>query len=329
MTGGCGAAGVCPEPGGGPGAASAPWRPGGPPGQESWEYWGPPWPGRVPPRRGPGAPVCAGGGPEPRVGPVPPSRRSPGPAEPLPPPSFSGHLKWLLFHRPVPSLIQEGPQCGLVALWMAAALLEPPREVSLEQIVQAARDRAFTAQGEMFSAAAMAALAQELFPCRAELLAGGLDGENRPRVLRHLAAGRPLLVPYDEDSNHEPCCRRGHKAHWAVVSGALLGLRSPALSPGCRKDAEIPGLFHAAPGPRLPPAEEVAEVFVLAQQGKSRRPQLWGYRRLHESNAQLTDFSPRRAGDGRVYVVPAGGVRAGLCGQAVLLHPPGPGAVPS
>ncbi|KAI6057491.1 UPF0692 protein C19orf54-like protein [Aix galericulata] len=62
----------------------------------------------------------------------------------------------------------------------------------------------------------MAALAQEVFPCRAELLRGGLGGRNRERVLRHLASGNPLLVPYDEDSNHEPCERRGHRAHWAV-----------------------------------------------------------------------------------------------------------------
>ncbi|XP_062454211.1 actin maturation protease [Rhea pennata] len=209
---------------------------------------------------------------------------------------------------------------------MAGALLEPPSSVSLEQVVRAARDRAFTAQGEMFSAAHVAALAQELFPCRAELLSGGLEGDSRPRILRHLAAGRPLLVPYDEDSNHEPCCRRGHKAHWAVVSGALLGLKSPAPSPGCREDSEIPGLFHPGPGPpRLPPDEDLGEIFLLAKQGKSRRVQLWGYGRLHESNAQLTDFSPRRAGDGKVYVVPAGGVRAGLCGKAVLLHPLAPG----
>lgn len=47
-----------------------------------------------------------------------------------------------------------------------------------------------------FLAAAVALLAQELFPCRAQLLRGGLGGRNRERVLRHLAAGYPVLVPY-------------------------------------------------------------------------------------------------------------------------------------
>ncbi|KYO32270.1 hypothetical protein Y1Q_0015041 [Alligator mississippiensis] len=202
---------------------------------------------------------------------------------------------------------------------MAGALLRLPRSVSLERIVQAALDRGYTAQGEMFSAADMAKLAAEVFPCRAELLTGGLEGANRDRILCHLGAGCPVLVPYDEDSNHEPCRRRGYKAHWAVVSGALLGLRPDAPSPPCREDEEIPGLFHPrGPGP-LPAGVE--ETYLLAKQGKSWRYQLWGYGQLQESNAQLTDFSPRRAGDGKVYIVPAGGLQEGLCGQAVLLHP--------
>lgn len=42
-------------------------------------------------------------------------------------------------------------RCGLVALWMAGALLVPPSGVPLERLVQVARERGFTAQGEMFS----------------------------------------------------------------------------------------------------------------------------------------------------------------------------------
>ncbi|XP_067412712.1 actin maturation protease [Emydura macquarii macquarii] len=235
--------------------------------------------------------------------------------------SFSGHLKWLLYNSPVPSLIQEGPQCGLVALWMAGSLLNLSQSVSLERIMRVALERGYTAQGEMFSAADMAQLAEEVFQCRAELLSGGLEGENRDRILLHLTAGCPLLLPYDEDSNHEPCRRHGYKAHWAVVSGALLGLKGSALSPACQEDGEISGLFHPGPASPLPALEHVVEIYLLSKQGKSWRPQLWSYQQVHESNAQLTDFSPKRAGDGKVYVVPAGGVRAGLCGKTVLLHP--------
>ncbi|XP_015266103.1 PREDICTED: UPF0692 protein C19orf54 homolog isoform X2 [Gekko japonicus] len=204
---------------------------------------------------------------------------------------------------------------------MAGALLHPPKAVSLEEVVQVALERGYTAQGEMFSASDVAKLAEEVFPCQAELLSGGLEGQNRERILQHLLAGLPLLIPYDEDSNHEPCLRRGYKAHWAVVSGALLGLKGDSRLPACQEDAEMPGLFHATPPCAPLPPGAVTETYLLSKQGKSCRYQLWDYRRVQESNAQLTDFSPRRAADGKVYVVPAGGVREGLCGRAVLLHP--------
>ncbi|XP_078236004.1 actin maturation protease isoform X2 [Pogona vitticeps] len=235
--------------------------------------------------------------------------------------SFNENLKWLLFNNPVPSLIQEGPQCGLVALWMAGALLSLPRARSLERIVQVALERGYTAQGEMFSAADMATLAKEVFPCQTELLSGGLEGQNHRRILQHLWSGFPVLIPYDEDNNHEPCLRKGHKAHWAIASGALLGLKRGVQLPPCREDEEIPGLFHAGPAVSALSLDAVAETYLLAKQGKSCRYQLWSYTQVQESNGQLTDFSPKRASDGKVYIVPAGGVREGLCGKAVLLRP--------
>ncbi|XP_074872758.1 actin maturation protease isoform X2 [Carettochelys insculpta] len=211
---------------------------------------------------------------------------------------------------------------------MAGSLLNLSQDVSLERILQVALERGYTAQGEMFSAADMAQLAEEVFQCQAELLLGGLEGENRVRILRHLTTGWPLLLPYDEDFNHEPCRKRGHKAHWAVISGVVLGLQGGTLSPACQEDREIRGLFRPGPASPPPALEHVAEIYLLAKQGKSQRPHLWHYQQAQESNAQLTDFCPRRAGDGRYYVVPAGGVGAGLCGKSVLLRPRTAGSTP-
>ncbi|XP_074075198.1 actin maturation protease [Macrotis lagotis] len=235
---------------------------------------------------------------------------------------FRSDLQWILFCSDVPSLIQEGPQCGLVALWMAGSLLAPPQDTPLERIVAVALQRGYTAQGEMFSAANMARLAEEVFGCQVELLLGGLGEPNRHHVLQHLISGYPLLVPYDEDFNHEPCKKRGHKAHWAVSAGVLLGLPGLALGPDYEEDSELKGLFYPAPGKSpLLPEEPPEAVYLLSKQGKSWHYQLWDYEQLCESNLQLTDLAPGRSTDGKVYVVPPGGVKAGLCGQSLLLRP--------
>lgn len=79
---------------------------------------------------------------------------------------------------------------------MAGTLLAPLSGIPLERLMQMAVERGYSAQGEMFSVADMGRLAQEALGCQAELLCGGLGGPNRDRVLQHLVAGHPLLVPY-------------------------------------------------------------------------------------------------------------------------------------
>ncbi|XP_012589236.1 PREDICTED: UPF0692 protein C19orf54 homolog isoform X2 [Condylura cristata] len=280
-------------------------------------------------------PSCSLQAPTPPPPPLPP----PAPALGAAPPLVFGLEKSQLLKEalekagPVPSCREDvkrllklhKDRCGLVALWMAGPLLLPPNGVPLERIVRVALERGYTAQGEMFSAANMGRLAREVLGCHAELLCGGLGSPNRDRILRHLVAGQPLLIPYDEDFNHEPCQRRGHKAHWAVSAGVLLGVPGvPSL--GYAEDHELPGLFHPVPStacqpPSLPEEGSPGAVYLLSKQGKSWHYQLWDYDQVRDSNLQLTDLSPSRAADGREYVVPAGGVRAGLCGQVLLLTP--------
>ncbi|XP_041729458.1 UPF0692 protein C19orf54 homolog [Coregonus clupeaformis] len=238
--------------------------------------------------------------------------------------SFRKDLHWMLLNKYVPSLIQDGPQCGLVALWMAGHLRQPPLSVSMETIVQTAMDRGYTAQGEMFSARDMAMLAEEVCECRAELLSGGMTGDNSTAVLKHLADGQPVLIPYDEDFNHEPCQRSGHRAHWAVASGVLLGLDQDSVSrEHTQPDPTLPWLLLPQDSPSCPcpcPTVGAREAYILAKQGKSLRYQLWSLDMVAQSNAQLREIDPQRAGDSTQYVVPKGGVEVGLAGQVVLLH---------
>ncbi|XP_057567898.1 actin maturation protease isoform X1 [Hippopotamus amphibius kiboko] len=190
-----------------------------------------------------------------RAGPVPRSREDVKRLLRLHKDRFRSDLQWILFCADLPSLIQEGPQCGLVALWMAGTLLAPPSGTPLERLVQVAMERGYTAQGEMFSVADMGRLAQEALGCQAEVLYGGLGGPNRDRVLQHLVAGQPLLIPYDEDFNHEPCQRKGYKAHWAVSAGGS-SLPGPVPSPWTSQPPASPHILTLTQAPPHHPRQE-------------------------------------------------------------------------
>ncbi|XP_004075428.1 UPF0692 protein C19orf54 homolog [Oryzias latipes] len=236
---------------------------------------------------------------------------------------FRKDLQWMLMNTYVPSLIQDGPQCGLVALWMAAHLQQDKLDLDMKTLVQTAVNSGYTAQGEMFSAHNMTLLAEEACGCKAELLTGGLDGNNRETIIRHLWKGQPVLIPYDEDFNHEPCQRSGHRAHWAVISGVLVGLEQASFSQEhTHPDPTLPWLHLATSSSSPCPAGNPAlrEAYVFAKQGKSLRYQLWSLDCVIKSNEQLKTMDPQRVNDGSRYVVPEGGVEAGLAGQAVLLH---------
>ncbi|KAM9801467.1 actin maturation protease [Neosynchiropus ocellatus] len=233
--------------------------------------------------------------------------------------SFRQDLQWVLRNTYVPSLIQDGPQCGLVALWMATQL--GATKIDMDAVTQMALKRGFTAQGEMFSARNMALLAEEVCGCRAELLSGGLGGNNAQVIVSHLWSRQPVLIPYDEDFNHEPCQRDGHRAHWAVASGVLVSLDEGVMrKEELEADPTLPWLYLLTDGNASCPFSKLQDVYVLAKQGKSLRYQIWKLDTLAESNKQLKMMDPERASDGTPYVVPDGGVEAGLAGQAVLIH---------
>ncbi|XP_058715943.1 atypical kinase COQ8B, mitochondrial-like isoform X3 [Poecile atricapillus] len=148
--------------------------------------------------------------------------------------SFQGPLKWLLFHRPVPPLIQDGPQCGLVALAMAGALLGPPRpQLGLGALLETARARGYTRHGEMFSATtdpAAAAATRPTGPCST----GGARGQGRPvpvsRMARAATMGAPS--PLLSEASAERLVAALSRARGAALKlGQLLSMADPALLP--------------------------------------------------------------------------------------------------
>lgn len=102
--------------------------------------------------------------------------------------------------------------------------------------------------------------------------------------------------------------------------GVLLGV-DRVCKDHTQPDPTLPWL-HLATNSGSPPHPYTGarEVYILAKQGKSLRYQLWRLDTVAQSNRQLKEMDPKRSSDGTQYVLPEGGVEAGLAGQVVLLH---------
>ncbi len=72
------------------------------------------------------------------------------------------------------------------------------------------------------------------------------------------------LIRYDSDANHEPCLKKGHRAHWVIVHGYLKEENS--------SDYDL----------------------VLVQHGKSKHLSAFSLLDLFQSNQQLIEVDPKR-----------------------------------
>ena len=185
-------------------------------------------------------------------------------------------------YKPLQGVKQNGPKCGLVAL---AMLTNNPTENTVEKLYDRAKLDGYTHSGEMLSASHLCKLATSVLDCDVELYEGSLCDEY---IKEFLLEGGCMLVPYDTDKNHSPCLSQGHKAHWAVISGAIL----------TRDD-----------------------MYVIAKQGKSLHVAIWSLKSLAESNSQLREFSPDRKDSEEEYIIPNGDIGGplGLCNKSILI----------
>ncbi|XP_065166812.1 actin maturation protease [Atheta coriaria] len=185
----------------------------------------------------------------------------------------------------IPSVTQQGPQCGLVALAMCTAT---PSKEKVAEIFTYANKEGMTNLGEMFSVDYMYSLAMRFIPeSTIEIHAGSL---NVPKLVDFLMSGGTLLVPYDCDKNHTPIMKGGFKAHWAIVFGIV---------------------------------ESYAGLFVIAKQGKSLNVHIWDLEELSQSNQQLREYENEKSEFGFKYVMPEGGMGGlnGLCNRCVMIYP--------
>ncbi|KAI1302379.1 UPF0692 protein C19orf54 -like protein [Halotydeus destructor] len=189
--------------------------------------------------------------------------------------------------KDVKSIIQDGPMCGLVAASMASQLFG--EEVPTEILFEHAKKLGFTRNGEMFSVYHMKALLESLLQVDAQVVES--TSVDSSQLIGHLHNGWPILVPYDADGNHEPCLKRGHKAHWAVAVGCC------ALSSESHDFEQVVKVESA-----LELVQREHQFYVFAKQGKSRYLKAWNFEQLWKSNQNLEEPDPKL--DKQTYVIP-------------------------
>jgi hypothetical protein len=138
---------------------------------------------------------------------------------------------------PVPQRVQIGPTCGLYALGMvmdawsekdpknASALVQKADQngrgkqytqepTTDERILDVAKQKGYTAVGEMFTAADIASTARHF-----GYDASTHDNATLEDLYKVLDAKHPAIVAFDVDYNGNPTQANGARAHYAVIQG--------------------------------------------------------------------------------------------------------------
>jgi len=201
------------------------------------------------------------------------------------------------------SSIKQGtlnPTCGLVALAMGMNMLhEMTVKDRVKTLLEAAVELQITKKGEMFSALNMKLLVEEKFP----RLKAHVVPFNEKRITEKLLTGVPVLVPYDSDFNFSPCCKRGHHAHWAVLTGVAVCTSQPLNVGGKEIRPRVVRLASATSKMAVSETLEqknsneatTTTTWVFAKQGKSVRLQVWKLSELMASNANLLERNPGKS----------------------------------
>lgn len=91
------------------------------------------------------------------------------------------------------------------------------QEEELDNLLDMARSKGYSHQGEMYSTENLGQLAKEFYGLGCRVISYGF--EDHHFIMSELLKGSAVLVPYDADKNHKPCLENGHKAHWALLTG--------------------------------------------------------------------------------------------------------------
>ncbi|XP_023231413.1 UPF0692 protein C19orf54 homolog [Centruroides sculpturatus] len=142
----------------------------------------------------------------------------------------------------------------------------------------------------------------------------------RAKELRFTKKGEMFSESYDADSNHEPCCKKGHTAHWAVITGFCIIIDENQCESLklCSKDTDPSHIIHWKNNSFPFNVDENTPVFVFARQGKSSRVQIWNFDQLCKSNKNLSEFSVKHIASD--FILPKNGIQNELSNHAILLN---------
>lgn len=224
-----------------------------------------------------------------------------------------------------PSPPSVGPSFERVAPSGSSIELTLPADPDVDanaSVLQAAIERGFSSDGEVFDIHHLATLAAEVCGLQATVLlldedadadatkaepdrpatsAGDVNraaGEVLGRSLTHwIAGGGVAVVPYDkDDAHHRPVLKGGHSAHYALVCGLAT------------RDSGGDSIM-AAHG-------DAGDVLLVCIHGLSRRPLVLTPSELAASNKQL--LTMKRSANSKKWVVGSAGVR--LARRVLLLR---------
>lgn len=129
---------------------------------------------------------------------------------------------------------------------------------------------------------------------------------------------------YDADRNHSPCLVNGHKAHWALLTGALFHQNADfdRQKSSCFIEPLQEKLYRINIGePSCELVDKVCkkDIHFLAKHGKSKRIAIWSYDSLEKSNSNLIEVDPNRRNP-MEYVLPPDNKLNDLCGKIIVLE---------
>jgi len=198
--------------------------------------------------------------------------------------------------------------------------------VSVDKVQEMAISKGYTKQGEMFSVDNMSYLASSILG-KAAVISSTAAMCDSWWVVEQLTAGWQLLVPYDCAHNHHPAVLGGRKAHWALITGFVLLVDATeditdvkTVTSDGNKHVRILTGEAENDKERLNTliGNKAGKLLLVARQSKSLVLGLWDKEELVSSNNNLKVVEVK--GKISEFVIPLGGVEAGLCGRMVLVR---------